>query len=181
MSQLPLIHQIAQGRDDLAVDEKGRIMMPIDKRTVLGPNFRMFHDPRGCLMLMADQMWLGFIHKVIGSDFNPLDSIAPDVQVLSECVLTNSEPVRVDPQGRMVIPQRLRALIGNPSAVVLKGKGHVVELWSASGLEEFDAKPDEERETAAVKKYTSALARFFAPPGGGQRALAQAEGAGGGQ
>lgn len=154
--------------------------MPIDKRTVLGPTFRMFQDPRGCLMLMADQVWQGLVHKIIGPDFNPLGFIPPDIQVLIECVLTNCEPAKVDPQGRMVIPQRLRALIGNPSNIVLKGKGHVVELWSAVGLEEFDAKADAEKETPDVKKYTSALTRFFAPPSPGQTASAQADGAGGG-
>ena len=179
MSQLPLIHQIAQGRDDLAVDEKGRIMLPIDKRTVLGPNFRMFQDPRGCLMLMADQMWQGFVVQIIGPVYNPLGFNALDAEVLSDCVLTNCEPVRVDPQGRLVIPQRLRALIGNPSNVVLKGKGHVVELWSATGLQEYDAKSDEEKETDAVKKHRAALTRFFAAPGSSQAAAAPAESAGG--
>ena len=150
-------------------------MLPMDKRTVLGPGFRIFRDPRGCLMMMADQMWQDFVTKIIKGSFDPILSMDLEFDFVMDCVLADCVEVRVDPQGRLVIPQKHRQMIGDPKNIVLKGKGHVVEMWSADGLKEYEAKSDEDKLTSNVRKYSSAIQRLFAPP---QPSVAEA---GGGQ
>lgn len=150
-------------------------MLPMDKRAVLGPSFRIHRDPRGCLVLMANQVWQGFVNKILGPMFDPRLPMDLEVDYVMECVLADCEEVQCDPQGRVVIPRKHRQIIGDPKHIVLKGKGYIVEMWSADGLKEYEAKSDEDKLTSNVRKYSGAINRLFAPQptasteaGGGQ-------------
>ncbi len=149
-------------------------MLPMDKRAVLGPNFRIYRDPRGCLIFIANQIWQDFVTRILTLTYDPRQQMDLEVDFVLDCVLADCEEVQSDPQGRVVIPRKHRQIIGDPKHIVLKGKGYIVEMWSADGLKEYEAKSDEDKVTTNVRKYTAAINRLFAPQaasseaGGGQ-------------
>lgn len=164
MSSSLQIQNIARSVDELAVDDKGRVMVPVDRRSVLGPAFQIFRDPRGCLLLMDNSKYTRFVEKIIGDEFDPCGLLSPEVSVLQDYVLAEAVDGRIDPQNRMVVPLRLRTWAKIKEKIYLRGKGHVIELWSKEVYDAFMEKSDEERATPDVIKYTAAIKELFAKP-----------------
>lgn len=158
------IHNIARSVDELAVDDKGRVLVPNSRQFILGPAFQIFRDPRGCLLLMENSKYTHFVEKIIGDQFDPGGLISPEVSVLQDYVLAEAVDGKIDPQNRMVVPLRLRTWAQIKEKIYLRGKGHVIELWAKELYDDYTSKTDEERLTPDVVKYTAAIKELFAKP-----------------
>jgi MraZ protein len=158
------IQNIARSVDELAVDDKGRVMVPQSRQFLLGPAFQIFRDPRGCLLLMENSKYIQFVEKIIGDQFDPLGLVSPELSVLQDYVLSEAVDGKIDPQNRMVVPLRLRSWAHIKEKIYLRGKGHVVELWSKEVYDAYAKMSDEQRLTDDVVKYTAAIKELFAKP-----------------
>lgn len=167
------IQNIARSVDELAVDDKGRVLVPANRQFLLGPAFQIFRDPRGCLLLMENSKYTKFVEKIIGDEFDPYGLVSPEISVLQDYVLSEAVDGKIDPQNRMVVPLRLRNWAKIKEKIYLRGKGHILELWAKEVHDAYAEKSDEERLTPDVVKYTAAIKELFAKPG-------QASPAGGG-
>lgn len=120
-----------RGRFELKLDPKGRMALP--------PKYRgLFHSQnpelvvtnsrfRGhsCLDVYGLAEW-----EKLEKRISKMSSLRAEVQAFSRFYLSGGQPVEVDAQGRILVPQSLRKFAGLEADVVLVGLGSKFEIWS---------------------------------------------------
>lgn len=120
------------GKYSHTVDDKGRAFVPSKFRDGLGNEFvvcKGFHEK--CLYMFPYAVFDSLAEKLSGESLFD-ESIA---KVQRE-FYSNSAPVELDKQGRIVIPQDLRDYADIKKEVVIAGAGTRVEIWDKSTLDE---------------------------------------------
>lgn len=80
---------------------------------------------------------------------------APDVRAFSRMFYARSQPVDVDPQGRLRIPAELAQLAGLEKKVVLLGVRDHLELWDQDRWEQYLARQGNDYDTLAERAFHS--------------------------
>src|SRR6266542_939726 len=62
----------------------------------------------------------------------------PEARAYARMFFGNAEPVDVDAQGRLLIPQKLRSQLGIGREAVVRGVGPYMEIWERSTFESYD-------------------------------------------
>lgn len=131
------------------IDGKGRVSIPADFRRVLergDPDWTDGLAPK-LQLLYGDhlgpklEVWTGAAFRIIEAEItarrprNAEEKHAKDVATY--CYLTQSTPLEVDKEGRIVVPARQRGKIGlvEGGEVVLAGGGDRFAIWSAGAYE----------------------------------------------
>ena len=130
------------GRYEHSLDDKGRVILPSKFRAPFERGGYLTQYQDGCLSLWTP------------------DEFESQMEVMQERAATGrgdrnlarlwastSHEVEVDRQGRMAIPQHLRAFAGLDGDVLVHGAIDRVELWDPRRWEE-KVQPEEERLTA---------------------------------
>ncbi len=120
------------GKYTHTVDDKGRAFIPAKFRDELGESFvvcKGFHEK--CLYVFPDKVFDAIGEKLLGESLFD-ESIA---KVQRE-FYSNSAPVELDKQGRIVIPQDLRDYAGIQKEVTITGAGTRIEIWDKETLNE---------------------------------------------
>jgi len=116
-----------QGGSYYAVDDKGRIVIPMRFRSMLGERFYITRGFGGCLFVFTADRW-----QQMGEKFE--DGALFDARKirLQRFLYAHAAEVSPDSQGRIAIPQELRewARIEPNSEVLIAGCGKWVEIWS---------------------------------------------------
>lgn len=126
-----------QGGSTIAVDDKGRVIIPMRLRASLGERFTMTRGFDGCVFVFTTERWNELAQKFEqGSTFDPRKL------KLQRFLFSAAAEVTTDNQGRVAIPQDLRewAKIEPNSEVVIMGCANRVEVWAKR---EFDKQMDE--------------------------------------
>lgn len=115
------------------MDNKGRTSVPAsirDELTKLGIKCLIVtndivsgHD---CLVIYPEPEWEKFIRK-----FERLPEMDPDVEVFRDHFIAPAQPVGMDGQGRILVPQTLREEIGLNRKVVVVAAGDKFRIWDA--------------------------------------------------
>ncbi len=106
------------------VDTKGRLIVPVKFREILGEEFIVTKGLDGCLFVFAQSDWEVFEEKLRAMPLASKTSrqfVRFFVSGACECEL--------DKQGRILIPQNLRQFAGLEKDVVLAGAINRVEIW----------------------------------------------------
>jgi len=121
-----------QGGSYYAVDDKGRIVIPMRFRSMLGERFIITRGFGGCLFVFTADQW-----QRLGDRFDDGALFDPRKIRLQRFLYTNAAEVAPDSQGRVAIPQELRdwAQIEPNSEVLIAGCANWVEIWSRSRYE----------------------------------------------
>ncbi len=116
-----------QGGSYYAVDDKGRIVIPMRFRTMLGERFIITLGFGRCLFIFTMDQW----QKVGGKFDEGLLFDKRKIRLL-RVLYTHATEVTPDSQGRIAIPQELRdwAKIEPGSEVFIAGCGNWIEIWS---------------------------------------------------
>ena len=88
----------------------------------------------GCLYVYANDDW-----KVFEGKLASLPLMSEEARQFARFFLSGAQPVTVDKQGRILMPQDLRDFAGLEKDVVLAGMGGRIEIWS---LERWQANND---------------------------------------
>ncbi|GIV04656.1 MAG: transcriptional regulator MraZ [Fimbriimonadales bacterium] len=126
-----------QGGSTIAVDDKGRVIIPMRLRTSLGERFTMTRGFDGCVFVFTTERWNELAQKFEqGATFDPRKI------KLQRFLFSAAAEVTTDNQGRVAIPQDLRewANIEPNSEVVIMGCANRVEIWAKH---QFDKQMDE--------------------------------------
>ncbi len=117
-----------------ALDTKGRLTLPAPFRAVLtGEGFvGVFVHPAldspaldcGGAKLIAE----------IGAMLAKMPPYAPEREDLSLALLGTSEIVKLDPEGRFVLSDRLKAAIGMTHEAAFVGQGDKFQIWAADAF-----------------------------------------------
>lgn len=125
------------GRHENRVDAKGRVSVPSSFRAVLTKDgaeeiFCYPHPERRCLEAGGNRL-VAKIHAIL-EEFPVLSQERED---LATFYFGESEKLKVDADGRTVLPKRLKDHAGIDAQAVFVGLGDKFQIWEASEYEAF--------------------------------------------
>jgi MraZ protein len=106
------------------VDEKGRLAVPVRFRAAFDQGGRVTKWIDGCLALFTNQDW-----EALSERTAPLSVTDKDARIFVRFLYGSAFEIKLDGQGRFVLPATLRAFaeIENEAAVI--GARNHLELW----------------------------------------------------
>ncbi len=126
------------GTDEATIDSKGRILVSKKKRERLGETFAMAVGEVGCLTAYPEDKW-----ERIVAELDQYDPSNPGRQQYTRLVLgTAEDELKFDQQGRVVVPSKLRELVGLKDEVLLVGCGDRLEIWDPKEFKDYQDYPD---------------------------------------
>ena len=116
------------GSFEHCLDAKGRVIIPVDYRKDLGENFAIaLNGSATAISLYPQEEWLRLkarMDRVSVTDKKGME--------FKRFFNGNAFPGNtVDSQGRVLLPLKLRALIGISKDLIFVGMGESVEIWDA--------------------------------------------------
>ncbi len=112
------------GRFEHSLDDKGRVVLPPTFRSRLAEGGYLTQYQH-CLALWSPKDFEDFVERLRDKLRN--QEAAPNAM---RALLANAAEIKVDAQGRIAIPQRLRDYAELGSNVVLVGSLDHVEIWN---------------------------------------------------
>lgn len=134
------------GSFDHSLDGKGRVIIPSSFREALGDDFTITINPdKTAVAIYPKAMWDKQLERLARID--PLDKIGARYEryLMSVSFSGNS----MDAQGRVLIPQKLRAKIGLTRDIVFIGVNGYIEIWDADAHARTEAETEENFEDIA--------------------------------
>lgn len=122
------------GRHDSKIDAKNRISFPAKFKKELGDNLVITQGFEGSLIVInSDQMRL----LMEGTEGKPItDKEARETETF---LLGSAEEVTLDPKGRFVLPEHLKAYAGLTDEVACLGILRYVRIWDKKRWEEYNS------------------------------------------
>ncbi|MGI6498344.1 MAG: division/cell wall cluster transcriptional repressor MraZ [Oscillospiraceae bacterium] len=112
------------------IDAKGRLFIPAKLREELGDVFYLAMGMDGCLAVYPEESWEGFMEK--------LEQLPTAQTRAMRTFFANTVKCELDSQGRILVPQKLRAYAGLEKEVVVNGAQNRVEIWNAESWNEVE-------------------------------------------
>jgi len=120
------------GTHSYQLDPKGRISLPARFREALADGAFLTLGQDGCLYCFPRAEWDARAEEVRRA---PLSD--PDGRAYARMFFGSAEPVELDAQGRLVVPQRLRAQVGIGREVVVVGVFDRLEIWDREAHQRY--------------------------------------------
>jgi len=121
-----------------ALDEKGRVAIPVKLRKAFGDEASMdklvvTHGFDKCLMAFREQEWKEFVETKL----MPLSQSDPRNRMSVRFLIGGASECELDKQGRMVIPSYLLKYAEIDSDVIILGLSNKIEIWSKKVYENY--------------------------------------------
>lgn len=113
------------------IDAKGRLFIPAKLREELGNSFYVTLSSEPCLTIYSNERWAEFEEKVSAMPRTQQRKIKP--------IFAHAAYCEVDSQGRILLPQPLRAFAGLEKNVIVVGFNEFAEIWDEDKWNEDDA------------------------------------------
>jgi MraZ protein len=126
------------GRFEHSMDNKGRVSVPARFRGELSGELIITRGNDRCLYLFTQEAW-----EPLASKLNDLPTGDADARNLRRAVFSAAEPVELDKQGRIMIPEHLRQYANVTSNVSIIGLGTYIEIWDQQSWVELDSRIEE--------------------------------------
>lgn len=125
-----------------ALDAKGRVSLPQEFREILGGTCVLTKGRDDCLLGFSSEEW-----EQVTAELSSLPASQPEVRVIQRHFFGSAAVLKIDAQGRVLIPEALREFAGLDREVVFAGSGAgKFEVW------------DKARHEAATQPSRDALA-----------------------
>ena len=131
------------GRFQHNIDAKGRIFVPAKLREKLGDGFIAAAVMDHCVSLYSMEEWDKLQQGLA-------DMPMTKARKLQRYLSANACDVQVDAQGRILLPQKLRAYAGLDKDVVIIGVSNRAEIWNAERWAALEAEELNPENLAAV-------------------------------
>ncbi len=109
------------------IDEKGRMAVPIKFRNDVASGAVVTRGIDKCLFIYPKAEW----EKLAGKIAN-LSLLQANSRSFSRHMFANAMDVELDKQGRVILPDYLRAYAGVKKNVVVAGLYNRIEIWDAA-------------------------------------------------
>jgi MraZ protein len=126
------------GRFEHSVDNKGRVSVPARFRGELAGELIITRGNDRCLYLFTQDAW-----EPLAAKLNALPTGDADARNLRRAVFSAAEPVELDRQGRIMIPDHLRQYSNITGNVSIIGLGTYIEIWDQQAWQEIDDRIEE--------------------------------------
>lgn len=156
MSKLPEGFRPLIGTEEVKIDGKGRVLFSKPKRDRLQDGFTLVLGKSGGICLYPQAIFDQLFEEIFS-----VETMNSAREEYTRFVLANAhDDVEFDPQGRLVIPARLRKEAGLVDDVLIIGCGDRIELWDREEWVKFNFAPEKykpERREAIETAYTRML------------------------
>ena len=112
------------------IDPKGRLFMPAKLREELGDVFYVTLSMEKCLSAYSSESWDRFMEKI--------KAMPRAKQIKMRPLFAHAAKCELDSQGRILLPQSLRAFADLEKNVVVVGAGECAEFWDEANWDEID-------------------------------------------
>lgn len=126
------------------LDDKGRLAVPKKFRTALAKGAVVTRGLDNCLFLYTKKEWEKLAAKLAGLPFAQANTRA-----FARLMLAGAMDVEVDKQGRVMLPEYLRAFAGLTKDVIVAGLYNRLELWDAVKWGEYTKRTEAESTSIA--------------------------------
>ncbi|MGQ7793554.1 division/cell wall cluster transcriptional repressor MraZ [Faunimonas sp. B44] len=136
------------------LDQKGRVSVPAPFRSVLA---REGQDGLYCYPALDQPAVDGGgqrLQEAIASRLSAFETFSEEHEILSTAFYGESRVLKIDQDGRIVLPEEFRAHAGIADAVAFVGQGYKFQIWAP---ERFEARQKEAR--AHLRSVTRGLGR----------------------
>lgn len=117
------------------VDEKGRIIVPLQFREELGHRFIVTKGfDMSCLLIYALPEW-----ERIKAKLDAVPFTGPDVSKFTRFFFSGAWESEIDKQGRMLIPSNLREYAGICKEAYVLGVSSRAEIWDKKIWEDYSS------------------------------------------
>lgn len=121
------------GRFEHSVDTKGRVAVPARFRDRLSGELILTRGNDRCLYLFTQEAF-----EPLAARLEALPTGDADARNMRRAVFSAAEPVELDKQGRVIIPDHLRQYASIQSDVAIIGVGSYVEIWDTTSWQALD-------------------------------------------
>ena len=128
------------------IDTKGRIAIPAKFRSRITTGAVITRGLDKCLFLFEPREWEKLLAKIAALPLAQANSRA-----FSRLMLAGASDVELDGQGRILVPDYLRAFAGLKKEAVVTGVHSRVEIWDRAAWEIYKAKTESESDEIAER------------------------------
>lgn len=122
------------GTHSYQLDPKGRVSLPARFREAFADGVWLTIGQDGCLYVFPRAEWRRRSDEVASSPLSDADGRA-----FARLFFGSSDEAKLDSQGRVTIPQRLRETAGISKDVVVLGVRDRMEIWDRESFERYEA------------------------------------------
>ena len=119
------------GRYDYAMDDRGRVPLPVPYRPMFAEGVVINQGPDRCLRLFTKE---NFDQQA--QLYTREDATEESGRMTRRSFFANCFSVELDRQGRVLVPGPLRSYARLEGNVVIAGVGEWLEIWNAQHFEE---------------------------------------------
>lgn len=132
------------------LDEKGRLAIPSKFRLNLKKGAIVTRGIDNCLFLYTQQEWDKLAEKLSALPVSQLKARA-----FARLMLAGAMDVKLDNQGRIILPEYLRSFAGMKKQVIVAGLYNRLELWDEFLWEKY--KKQNEKNSAEIAEQMGEL------------------------
>ncbi|HDL04802.1 MAG TPA: division/cell wall cluster transcriptional repressor MraZ [candidate division Zixibacteria bacterium] len=142
------------GRYNVLMDGKGRIALPAKFRPSTASEkdadgqFMLTKGLDGCLALYPEKEW-----QLIQERLNTLDFTRKDYRYFSRLLYSVAVPIKLDRQGRLLIPSHLQEQAGLEREILIIGANRWIELWEPDRYEQYLSQYGQSYEDVAERLF----------------------------
>ncbi len=136
------------------LDQKGRVSVPAPFRAVLARDGQEGVYCYPALDRPAIDGGGARLQQAIANRLQPFETFSEDHEILSTAFYGDSRILKIDPDGRVVLPEEFRAYAGVSETAVFVGQGYKFQIWEP---ERFAERQREAR--AHLRAVTRGLGR----------------------
>ncbi|MFH1631668.1 MAG: division/cell wall cluster transcriptional repressor MraZ [bacterium] len=126
------------------IDDKGRLAIPVKFRAGLVKGAVVTRGLDSSLFLLPLEEWDKLATSLAGLPLGQANSRA-----FARLMLAGAMDVKLDKQGRLIVPEYLRRYAGLEKKVVIVGVNTRLELWDQDEWEKYRSRTEEDAEAIA--------------------------------
>ena len=127
------------GEYKYTLDTKGRTALPSKFRSSLGREVVITRGLDSCLFVYTKAEWKNLAEKL-----SSLPISQANTRAFSRLMLAGAMDVKIDSQGRVMLPDYLRTYAGMKKKVVIAGLYNRLEIWDESKWNSYKTKTEKE-------------------------------------
>ncbi len=117
-----------------AVDDKGRLAVPVKFREEIGRTVVVTRGLDNCLFVYTQTEWTQLAERL-----SKLPVAKANTRAFARLMLAGAMELEVDKQGRVILPDYLRKYAGLKKKVVIAGLLNRLELWDQFAWQKYQA------------------------------------------
>lgn len=133
-----------------AVDDKGRVQIPVKFRADLVKGAVVTRGLDNCLFVYTKKEW-----TILAEKLAKLPIAQANSRAFSRLMLAGAMELDIDKQGRAVLPEYLRQFAGLTKMVVVAGLYNRLELWNKDSWEKY--RSGTEKQSGDIAEALAAL------------------------